>query len=49
MVEFTMVAPYSLDLPHGFSMKVQPGIGLLRNGQKQGYHGDYQIAMKVSL
>lgn len=47
MAEFTLVAPYSFDLPRGFSMTVQPGAGLLRNDQKQGYHGDYQIAAEV--
>lgn len=48
MAEFTLVAPYSFDLPLGFSMTVQSGVGLLRNGQKQGYHGDYQLAAEVS-
>ena len=48
MAEFTLVAPYSFDLPKGFSMTVQPGVGLLRNGQKQGYHGDYQLAAEIS-
>lgn len=47
MVEFTLVAPYSFGLPHDFSMTVQPGVGLLRNGQKQGYHGDYQLAAEI--
>ena len=47
MVEFTLLAPYSFGLPFGFSMTMEPGVGLLRNGQKQGYHGDYQIAVEV--
>ena len=48
MAEFTLVAPCSFDLPRGFSMTVQPGAGLLRNDQKQGYHGDYQLAAELS-
>lgn len=46
-VEFTLLAPFSFSLPLGFSSTVQPGLGLLRNNQKQGYHGDYELAVEI--
>ena len=48
MVEFTTVVPYELALPGDFSLTIEPGVGLLRNGQKQGYHGDYQFITSFS-
>ena len=47
MVEFTLTTPYQLALPRDFSLTVEPALGLLRNGQKQGYHGDYQLILNV--
>lgn len=46
-VEFTLLAPFTFALPAGFSATVQPEVGLLRNDQKQGYHGDYQLAVEI--
>lgn len=46
-VEFTLLAPYTFDLPLGFSTTIQPELGLLRNDQKPGYHGDYQLAVEI--
>ena len=46
--EFTLAAPYQLPLPADFSLTVEPALGLLRNGEKPGYHGDYQFIVNTS-
>jgi hypothetical protein len=48
MVEFSLNAPYTVGLPAKFSLTLEPAIGLLRNLNKQGYHGDYQFLANLN-
>lgn len=46
--EFTLAAPYQLALPGDVSLTIEPEAGLLRNGEKPGYHGDYEFIVNAS-
>ncbi len=48
MVEFTLSAPYTVALPAKFSLTVEPTAGLMRNLNKQGYHGSYQFTADLN-
>ncbi|MBN9564292.1 MAG: transporter [Alphaproteobacteria bacterium] len=48
MVEYTLNLPFTTTLPRGFSLTVEPAIGLLRNVYKQGYQVDYQILVNLN-
>jgi hypothetical protein len=48
MVEYTLNLPFTTTLPRGFSLTVEPAIGLLRNFYKQGYQADYQILVNLN-
>jgi len=48
MVEYSLNAPYTVALPAKFSLTLEPGIGLLRNLNKQGYHADYQFLANLN-
>lgn len=48
MVEYTLNLPFTTTLPRGFSLTVEPAIGLLRNLYKQGYQADYQILVNLN-
>lgn len=48
MVEYILNVPFTTALPRGFSLTVEPAIGLLRNLYKQGYQGDYQILLNLN-
>lgn len=44
----TLNLPFTTALPKGFSLTVEPAVGLLRNFYKQGYQLDYQILLNLN-
>ena len=48
MAEFMLNVPFTTTLPKGFALTVEPAFGLLRNQNKQGYQGDYQMLIDLN-
>ena len=48
MAEFMLNVPFTTTLPKGFALTIEPAFGLLRNQNKQGYQGDYQMLIDVN-
>jgi hypothetical protein len=48
MIEATVNTPFTTSLPANFSLTVEPGVGLLREANKQGYAGDYQLVFNLN-
>ena len=48
MLEYTLNLPFTTPLPRGFSLTLEPAVGLLKNFTKQGYQGDYQFLINLS-
>ncbi len=48
MVEYTLNFPFTTALQNKFSVTLEPGVGLLRNLNKQGYQADYQVLVNLS-
>lgn len=47
-VELNLGAPYVVSAPADVSVTIEPMLGLLRDMQKPGYHGDYALAVNAS-
>lgn len=48
VVEYTLAAPYTVALTSPWSVTFEPGLGLLKNVQNFGYHGDYSFIINVN-
>ena len=48
MAEFFLNVPFTTVLPNRFSLTVEPAVNLLRNFNKQGYQGDYQLIFNLN-
>lgn len=48
MGEFFLNVPFTTALPDKFSFTIEPAVNLLRNLNKQGYQGDYQVIFNLN-
>ena len=48
MAEFFLNVPFTTALPNKFSLTIEPAVNLLRNLNKQGYQGDYQVIFNLN-
>lgn len=48
MAEFALNVPFTTTLPEGFGLTIEPATDLLRNQNKQGYQGDYQLLININ-
>ena len=48
VVEYTVNAPYTLDLDTLWSVTAEPALGWLKNYNNTGHHGDYSFLVNVN-